>query len=404
MSETEQTAAHGPAPMRNVLLLSAAQAIMGSQQALIMASGALIGAALAPDTRLATVPITAMVTGLAAASGPAAFMIHRIGRRRAFMLGATVSMLAGLVATLAIFLADFWIFSFALFLGGAAAAVGQQYRFAAADTVGPEQTGKAVSYVLAGGVVAGFTGPALSYFGRTLFPGADYAGSFLAMSGVALLGIAVLSQTRLPGPEKKTRHGGERSFFAIATTPEVFIPIVAGMASYGLMNFLMVAAPLAMVLLCGHTNDDATFAIQWHIVAMFAPSFITGSIVARIGARMTAGLGLFLILGCALVALNGITTWHFDLALILLGVGWNFGFIGATALLAQSYKPEDAVKVQALNEQLVFGMMALGSIGSGVMLQTLGWQALNVLAIPVATGAIALLAWGDWRAKEKGYA
>ena len=211
------------------------------------------------------------------------------------------------------------------------------------------------------------------------------------------MGVFFLAQTRLPGPERKARELGGRSYLAIIRSPDVFIPIVAGMASYGLMNFLMVAAPLAMVLLCGHTNEDATFAIQWHIVAMFAPSFVTGSIVARIGARMTAGIGLFLILGCALVALNGITTWHFDLALVLLGVGWNFGFIGATALLAQSYKPEDAARVQALNEQLVFGMMALGSIGSGFMLQTLGWQAINVLAIPVATGAIALLAWGDWR-------
>ncbi len=279
--------------------------------------------------------------------------------------------------------------------------MGQQYRFAAADTVPMEKKGRAISYVLAGGVVAGFSGPALSYLGREAIPGAEYAGSFLAMSGLAIVGVVVLSLTRLPGTVRVQRGRSSRSFWEIARSPDVFVPIIAGMAAYGLMNFLMVAAPLAMVVLCGHTENDATFAIQWHIVSMFAPSFITGSIIARIGARMTAGLGLALILGCALVALNGISTWHFDLALILLGVGWNFGFIGATALLAQGYRPEDAVKAQALNEQLVFGMMALGSIGSGVMLQTLGWQALNVLAIPVATGALALLAWGDWREKEK---
>lgn len=389
------------APTRNVLLLSMAQAITGSQQALIMATGSLLGATMAPDPRLATAPITAMVVGLALASGPAAFMIHRIGRRRAFMIGASFSVFAGLVATLGIFMADFYVFCSALFIGGAAAAVGQQYRFAAADTVPMEKKGRAISYVLAGGVVAGFSGPALSYLGREAIPGAEYAGSFLAMSGLAVVGVAVLSLTRLPGIVRAERGPSSRSFWEIARSPDVFVPIVAGMAAYGLMNFLMVAAPLAMVVLCGHTENDAAFAIQWHIVSMFAPSFITGSIIARIGARMTAGLGLALILGCALVALNGISTWHFDLALILLGVGWNFGFIGATALLAQGYRPEDAFKAQALNEQLVFGMMALGSIGSGVMLQTLGWQALNVLAIPVATAALALLAWGDWREKEK---
>ena len=398
-ADTDVATAEGPT--RNVLLLSMAQAITGSQQALIMATGSLLGATMAPDPRLATAPITAMVLGLALASGPSAFMIHKIGRRRAFMIGAVFSVFAGFVATLGIFMANFYVFSGALLIGGAAAAVGQQYRFAAADTVPMEKKGRAISYVLAGGVVAGFSGPALSYLGREAIPGFEYAGSFLAMSGLAVVGIAVLSMTRLPGIVRAKRGQSSRSFWQIARSPDVFVPIVAGMAAYGLMNFLMVAAPLAMVVLCGHTENDATFAIQWHIVSMFAPSFITGSIIARIGARMTAGLGLTLILGSALVALNGISTWHFDLALILLGVGWNFGFIGATALLAQGYRPEDAFKAQALNEQLVFGMMALGSIGSGVMLQTLGWQALNVLAIPVATGALALLAWGDWREKEK---
>ncbi|MBU1174478.1 MAG: MFS transporter [Alphaproteobacteria bacterium] len=399
MSETSGFAGDR-AFMRNVYLLSAAQAIIGSQQALIMAAGALIGASFAPDPRLATLPTTAALVGLALAAGPAVALVHRLGRRPAFMIGASVSVFTGLVATLGILLGNFLVFSLALFFGGAAAAIGQQYRFAAADAVPVEQKGRAISYVLAGGVVAGFSGPALSYFGRTAIPGADYAGSFLAMSGVALLGVFVLAQTRLPGATSRAHRKGGRSLVAIARAPDVFVPIVAGMASYGLMTFLMVAAPLAMVLLCGHTNDDATFAIQWHIVAMFAPSFVTGTIIARIGARMTTGIGLTLTLGCALVALNGVSTWHFDLALILLGVGWNFGFIGATALLAQGYRPEDAAKAQALNEQLVFGVMALASIGSGIMLQTIGWQALNVLAIPVATGALALLAWGDWRDRD----
>ena len=256
--------------------------------------------------------------------------------------------------------------------------------------------------MLAGGVVAGFTGPALSYFGRTLFPGARYAGSFWPCRAWR---CSAFSFSRRHGFRGRKPGRGTLAGVPISpsfVSPDVFIPIVAGMASYGLMISSWSPRPLAMVLLCGHTNEDATFAIQWHIVAMFAPSFITGSIVARIGARMTAGIGLFLILGGAwwrsTASPPGISIWR-----------WCFWASGGIRLYRRhgtsgaELQAEDAARVQALNEQLVFGMMALGSIGSGFMLQTLGWQALNVLAIPVATFAIALLAWGDWRANEKGY-
>lgn len=385
---------------KNIALLSISQAIVGSQQALIMAVAALVGVTMSPDPALATLPVTSMVVGLALTAGPAAFFVHRLGRRRAFMLGASVSVVAGLLAAMAIVMNSFLLFCIALVVGGAAAAFGQQYRFAAADSVEPALKGKAISWVMAGGVVAGFLGPALSYLGRYWIEGADYAGSFLAMSGLALIGIAILSQTNLAKAELRKKNAASRPFKEVIKAPEVFVPIFSGMTSYALMTFVMVAAPLAMVIVCGHTNEQATTAIQWHIVSMFAPSFITGSIIARIGARATTGVGLTIILASALISLNGTSVWHFDAALILLGVGWNFGFIGSTALLAQGYRPEDAAKVQALNEQLVFGTMAIASISSGVLLQTIGWQSINVLVIPIATATIAMLAWGEWHGKK----
>lgn len=385
---------------KNIALLSVSQAIVGSQQALIMAVAALVGVTMAPDPALATLPVTSMVLGLALTAGPAAFLVHRFGRKRAFMLGAIVAVLGGLLAAMAIITSSFVLFCIALVIAGSAAAFGQQYRFAAADSVEPAQKGKAISWVMAGGVASGFIGPGLSYWGRHWIEGAEYAGSFLAMSGLALIGIAVLSQTSLARAELKKKNAAAKPFSQIIKAPEVFVPIFSGMATYALMTFVMVAAPLAMVIVCGHSNEAATTAIQWHIVSMFAPSFITGAIISRIGARATTGLGLTLILACAFLLLNGTSVWHFDFGLILLGVGWNFGFIGSTALLAQGYRPEDAAKVQALNEQLVFGVMAIASISSGVLLQTIGWQAINVLVIPIATAAIAVLAWGEWHGKK----
>jgi MFS family permease len=171
--------------------------------------------------------------------------------------------------------------------------------------------------------------------------------------------------------------------------------------SYALMVLVMVSAPLAMVYLCGHSPADAAFAIQWHIISMFAPSFITGAIISRLGSYLTAGIGLSLIIAAAIVNLTGITVLHFSIALVLIGVGWNFGFIASTAILSASYRPEEAARVQGLNEMVVFGVMALASIASGLLLQMIGWQSINVLVIPIATAAILLLGWGDMTRRRR---
>lgn len=403
MGEAVNAVSAPPAPSswRNIVLLALTQAISGSQQAVVMAIGALVGVKMAPDPALATLPATAMIIGLALTAGPAAYSTHKFGRQRAFILGATLWIVAGLGAAYAIFANAFVLFAISLAIGGAGAAFAQQYRFAVADNVREEMKGKAISFVLAGGVAAGFLGPALSRYGREWIPGHDYAGSFFAVTALALVAIAILSQVRLMRAESADdEQHSNTPLLTLVRNPQVFVPVVTGMASYGLMTFVMIAAPLAMVVVCEHSPDSATTAIQWHIVAMYAPSFFTGPIIARIGARAVTGIGLTLILGAALVALNGTSVLHFDFALILLGLGWNFGFIGSTAMLAQGYRPADAAKVQWFNEQLVFGTMAVASISSGLLLQTIGWQAVNVLTIPVATLALGLLAWGDWHARR----
>lgn len=386
---------------RNIALLSGAQAIAGSAQGMVMAVGALAGASLAIDPSFATVPTTVMIVGVALMAGPAAIILHRIGRTKGFVVGAAIAATGGLLAALGMYLHSFLVFSGAMLLIGAAGAFGQQYRFAVADSVPSGLKARAVSWVMLGGVLAGFLGPRLASMTVDMVAGAPYAGSFLALAALCSVSIALLVFTRLPKGEPK-RPAGEsgRSLKTLIREPSVFIPVLTGMSSYALMTFVMVAAPLAMVFLCGHTTGEAANAIQWHIVAMFAPSFFTGSIINRIGTHLTAGIGLVLILCSGAVALSGTTTLHFDIGLVFLGVGWNFGFIGSTVMLTKAYRPEEGAKVQALNEQLVFGTMALASIGAGVLLNTFGWEAVNMMVMPVVAAMLALLVWDDLRRRR----
>lgn len=391
-------------PVRTIALLSVSQALGGSNSAIVMAVGALAAATLAPDRSLATLPVTAMILGLALFSGLATFTIYRLGRRNGFMLGAIVGVPAGLLATAAIMTQNFVLFCVALFLLGISGAFGQQYRFAAADSVPPGWKPRAISWVLFGGVMAGFVGPGLSGLTKDIIPNAPFAGAFLTMAALAVVTTIVLSQARLAPGVKKTAVRAGRTIPQLLRSLDVMIPVIAATTSYALMTLVMVAAPLAMVYVCGHASIDATTAIQWHVVSMFAPSFITGWVIAKLGAHLTAGIGLALIAAAAITALTGTSVLHFNIALILLGVGWNFGFIGATSLLTESYRPEEAARVQGLNEQLVFGCMAIASIGSGLLLQLVGWQAINILAIPIAAAAILTLAWGDLRKRRRAAA
>lgn len=383
-------------PLRNITLLSVAQAIVGSNQAILGSITALTAATMVTDKSFATIPVSVMIVGTAIATGPAAWLIHTWGRREAFAFGAAVSIPAALLAAWAAWAGNFWIFCVALALLGATSAFPNQYRFAIADSVPPPLKARAISWVLFGGVVAGFIGPQMSILTKDWIPGHAFTGSYLIMGILALVAIGVLWATRL-APTLKTaeeRRGG-RTLVQLLRSRDVAIPMFTAAVSYALMVLVMVSAPLAMVYMCGHTTADAAVAIQWHVVAMFAPSFITGTVISRIGANLTAALGLVLIVAAASVNLTGITVGHFIASLVLLGVGWNFGFIASTAMLANAYRPEEAARAQGLNEQVVFGVMAIASFSSGLLLQIVGWQLINVLAIPLATAAILLLGWGD---------
>ncbi|MCB1516634.1 MAG: MFS transporter [Hyphomicrobiaceae bacterium] len=387
--------------VRNTTLLALSQATGGSNQAVVMSVGALTGAMLAPSESLATVPTSAMIIGLALSASPATFVIYRLGRRYGFMLGTLIAMLGGVLACLSVLMGNFYLFSAALILVGAGAAFSQQYRFAVADSVAHDMKARAISYVMLGGIAAGLIGPKLAYFSRNLIEGHEFAGSYLMVTMLSIVAAALLYFTRLAPVVHQPKHEYTgRSLPELLKTPEIFVPIISAMASYALMTFVMVAAPLAMVHVCGLPVQEATDAIQWHIVAMFAPSFFTPWVIKKLGTHLTTGIGLVLILLCAATALNGLSTLHFDIALVFLGIGWNFGFIGATSMLTSAYRPEEAARVQGLNEQLVFGTMAVASIFSGVLLNMIGWQAVNVLVIPVATAVIALLAWSDARARK----
>jgi predicted MFS family arabinose efflux permease len=390
MSERDQEVG---SPVRNIGLLAVAQAILGSNQAIIMSIGALTAATMVADKGFATIPVTLMIIGTALATGPAALLIHSLGRREGLMLGAALAIPGGLIAALAAWLGQFWLFCAALAVLGIPAAFGNQYRFAAADSVPTALKSKAISWVLFGGVIAGFLGPQIAASTRNWLPGHEFAATYVIMSLLALVAIAVISRTRLAPTVKKAedRKGG-RPMSVLLRDSSIWVPMLVAAISYSLMVLVMVAAPLAMVYVCGHTTEQAAFAIQWHIVAMFAPSFVTGWIISRIGAQLVSAIGLLLILAAAATNLHGTSVLHFDISLILLGVGWNFGFIAATAMLSTAYRPEEAAKVQAANEQVVFGVMAVASIGSGLLLQLVGWEAINLLAIPVATLAILALA------------
>lgn len=312
-------------PLRNIGLLATAQAIIGSNQAVLGAAASLTAVAMIENKGLATIPVTCMVIGTALATGPSAYLIHSRGRRQGFMIGAALAVPGALLAAFSAWTGNFWLFSIALGLLGATSAFANQYRFAVADSVPMGLKARAISWVMAGGVISGFLGPWLSILTKDLVPGSTFVGTYIAMAGMALLAIGVLGLTRLaPTAAQAAIAKSGRPFRVLLRTADVLVPMAGASASFALMVMVMVAAPLAMVYSCGHTTDEAAFAIQWHIVAMFAPSFVTGAIIGKIGTHLTAALGLLLILGAAIVNLTGISVEHFVISLVLLGVGWNF--------------------------------------------------------------------------------
>lgn len=378
---------------RNALVLAMGQALGGSLQSMTIALGGLVGLSLLPQrSELATLPITAMVLGTACGTLPAGFVLERLGRKPGFMLGALIAAAGGLIAFAALQAGSFVLFGLGTFIGGFSFAFVQQYRFAAAEGASPGFRPKAISYVLAGGILAGVIGPQTVIATKDLFAPVAFAGAYLAQVGLALLAVVVLTRYRA-APVAVRREAvpqPRRPLGAILRQPVVALAVVCSVVAYSVMSLVMTAAPLAMRA-SGHTTAQAALGIQWHVIAMFGPSFFTGSLIARFGAgRITAvGLGLLALAGTT--ALIGPELGNFYGALVLLGLGWNFAFIGGTTMLTAAQRPEERVRTQAANDFIVFGTVALASLFSGVLFSTVGWASINWALMPLVAVPLGLI-------------
>ncbi|HEY1476033.1 MAG TPA: MFS transporter [Pseudolabrys sp.] len=376
---------------RNAMVLAVGQALAGGNNTVIVSTASIVGAVLAPDKGLATLPITAMVIGMWFGTLPIGALARHFGRRFALQTGSVFGILSGLISYSAVMNGRFWLLLIGTFCGGLYAAAHNSYRFAAADTASEAFRPKVVSWVLAGGVFAAVIGPQLVIFTKDLLSPHMFAASYLGQSACAVLAALVLMFVKIP-PLPAQRYESARPLGQIVSAPRFIVAVACGMASYAMMNMVMTSAPLAMVG-CGHSVTDATLGIQWHVLAMYAPSFVTGSLIARFGVKRITGIGLGLVALAAVAGISGVTVAHFWSALVLLGVGWNLAFIGATTMVTQCHRSEERNKVQAFNDFLIFGSMAVSSFSSGQMLEYLGWQAINEVVFPTIFVVGAMLAW-----------
>lgn len=363
-----------------MLLLAGSQALMLSAIVLSMSLAAILGSLLAPDKSLATLPVAAMVVGTAIASLPAAMLMRRWGRRMGFLMGAGLGVAGSMLAGYALWQQSFELFVLGHLLLGSYQGFANYYRFAAAEAVDPAHTTRAISWVVAGGVVAAFLGPQLGQWGRDWFVSGSFVGSYLAQAVLSVMALGLLSQVRLK-PVAAVAAGTARSVWELLSQPLLLTSILGAAVGYSVMIMVMTATPLAM-LGCGLPGPSVTPVIQWHVVGMFAPSFFTGNLIKRYGAPRIMQIGFALLLGHVAVALSGLEVLHFASALVLLGVGWNFAFVGGTALLTQTYRPAEQLKVQAINEFLVFGLVAASTLSAGWLYDRYGWATLNLAVVP----------------------
>ena len=374
----------------NIARLAIAQALAGANSVVVYATGGIVGHALAPDKTLSPLPISVFVVGMVACTLPMGALARRHGRRAAFFGGTGCGVLVGVLAAIAVVLASFWLFCLATFFGGVYAAVVLSFRFAAADGVAPERRARALSFVMGGGVLAGIVGPQLVTSTMHLWAPHMFAATFAGQAVVAAVSGVLLAGVRLPRPTAMDVTGG-RPLAVIVRQPRFVIAVMCGAVSYMLMNFLMTAAPLAMHLQ-GHSQENANLGLQWHVIAMYLPSFLTGRLIGRFGAGRVVVAGLALIGLSIAVGLGGVDVAHFWLALILLGVGWNFGFVGASSLVLECHRPEERTRVQSLNDFIVFGCVAIGSFVSGSVLASYDWSTVlwvSLLPLAAAIGALA---------------
>jgi len=373
----------------NLARLTIAQALAGANSVVVYATASIVGNSLAPSRALSTLPISIFVVGMAACTLPAGMIAQRHGRRPVFMIGTGCGVLVGLLSAWAVLHGLFWLFCAAMLFGGAYAAVVFSFRFAAADCVEPERRPRALSFVMAGGVLAGVIGPQLVTYTMNLWLPYTFAATFLAQATVAAVSAIILLGVRLPMPTMEEVAGG-RPLGDIVRHPKFMTAVTCGVVAYLLMNFLMTAAPLAMRM-CDLPQESANLGIQWHVIAMYGPGFFTGRLITRFGAQNVVAAGLVLTALSSAVGLLGIDVAHFWVTLILLGIGWNFGFVGASALILECHTRHEKARVQSFNDFVVFGTVAFGSFLSGSLLTTFGWSTVLWLSfIPLALAVVVL--------------
>ena len=376
----------------NVVLLASNQALFLIAAITVMTLSGVVGRDLAPSPTLAPLPVALMMLGTVTVTLPASLLMKRIGRRAGFLIGTIGGGVAGgAVAAVGVMTDSFLLFSLGNLLLGVYQAFAMYYRFAAADAASESFRSKAISLVMAGGVVAAFMGPWNANYGQALLSAVPQAGPYVIVTGLSVLATILVGLLRIP-PAAEPKGGPQRPMREIAARPRFAVALISAAVGYAVMILVMTATPLAMRD-AGFEMAQAAFVMQWHVLGMFAPSFFTGSLIARFGVRRILGAGGFILLVSAATAISGQTLVHFWVALVALGVGWNFLFIGGSTMLTALHTPDERGKVQGVNDLVVFGLVALGSFMAGTLLHQFGWAGLNVAVAPFVLLALTAVAW-----------
>lgn len=385
-------------PRRTVFVLILAQALLGSQMPMLFTIAGLAGQSLASNICFATMPISMIVIGSMCAATPISAVMQRYGRRAGFWIGTAGGAIGGLIGAIALYYSSFPLFLFGSFFTGLYMSAQGFYRFAAADTASEEFRPKAISYVMAGGLAAAIIGPQLVKFTADAYV-VPFLGTYIVVIAINVIGSALFLFINIPAPAAPEADApAPRSRLELIKTPRIAVAMICGMVSYALMNLVMTSTPLAVVG-CGFTTNTAADVVSGHVLAMFIPSFFTGHLIARFGVEKIVGVGLITLAAAGAVALNDVELENFFIALILLGIGWNFGFIGATAMLTAAHGPQDRGRVQGMNDLFVFGGVTIASLASGGLMNcsggdpVQGWTAVNLTMIPFLLLAGSALIW-----------
>lgn len=376
---------------RNAIILAASQAIFGATSTALVVTSGLVGSTIAPSAAWATLPMALSIVGTALTTFPISLMMRRIGRRAGFVLCALAGAAGAFIGAYAIFQRSFGLFLLGCLITGIYQASASYYRFAAADTASPAFRPKAISWVMTGGIIAALVGTFMVMATTNLFAPVTFAGTWVVMGVLGVIGAGILLFIDIPLTQKHDAPSG-RPLSVIARQPRYIVAAMTAMLAFGIMVLVMTATPVAM-LGCGFSVQDSSWVIQWHALAMFVPSFFTGSLIQRFGAEKISAIGMLLLVGAAVSGLLGIHFENFAIGLVLLGLGWNFGYIGGTTMLTETYEPEEKNKAQGLNDFLVFTTTAITSLMAGKLLAWFGWEGVNYAVFPMVVLALVMIVW-----------